>query len=263
MQILVLILFSIGVLLFTIGYLWLLVVMFQKSIWWGISQIILGGLPGVVFLFKEWRLARVPFMIWFFGLLSMGGAGLMGLPLVGGMESASVQQSFETFDQEEQEPTEAGQTVTSADSAQDTGSISSIPPIPREEQEPLEPADAPQDPLAAGDDAEVAQPEQEPATDQPEPSGQAQSATPAISDEQREILQILRRDPAELETAQEIKDYAQTIKRQKELLQEQRETLDTSDEQAVKRYRTLTTLLKERARQLRDRVQALKSGQDS
>lgn len=260
MQILVLILFSIGVLLFAIGYLWLLVVMFQKSIWWGISQIVLGGLPGVVFLFKEWRLARVPFMIWFFGLLSMGGAGLMGLPLVGGMESASVQQSFETFEQEEREPTAADQPATGADAARDSGSISSIPPISPEEREPGdEPGDAP----AAGDDAAAPQPDQEPVAAQPEPGEQARSATPAISGEQRELLQILRRDPAELQTAQEIKDYAQAIKRQKELLREQRDTLDTSDEQAVKRYRTLTTLLKERARQLRDRVRALKSGQDS
>jgi hypothetical protein len=68
------VLIIVGCLAGFIGSLWLLVVMFQTSIWWGVGSFFLPFL-GFIFVVMNWEVSKKPLLLVIFGL----GCLMLGL----------------------------------------------------------------------------------------------------------------------------------------------------------------------------------------
>ena len=69
------VLLFIGVAICLVGGIWLLVVAFQESIWWGIGSLLL-PIVGLIFVILHWQEAKKPFLI------QLGGVAFMILGIV-------------------------------------------------------------------------------------------------------------------------------------------------------------------------------------
>jgi hypothetical protein len=62
-----------GMILTVVGGIWLLVVAFQTSVWWGLGSLLI-PFVGLVFVFMHWQPSKKPFLIYVVGfvLLAIG-----------------------------------------------------------------------------------------------------------------------------------------------------------------------------------------------
>lgn len=76
-----------GILVALIGGIWLLVVTFKESIWWGLGSLFL-PIVGLVFVIMHWQISKKPFLIYLGGIILcvIGAMGIrsdqasMGMP---------------------------------------------------------------------------------------------------------------------------------------------------------------------------------------
>lgn len=60
----------VGMIISLVGGIWLLVVAFKQSIWWGLGSLLIGPVA-LVFTIMHWQVAKKPFLI------SLGGTVLL------------------------------------------------------------------------------------------------------------------------------------------------------------------------------------------
>ena len=72
-------LYWIGVVLALVGFIWLVVVAFKKSVWWGLGTLIV-PFVGLIFAIMNWQTAKTPFLVYLGGvvLCVIGGWSTMG-----------------------------------------------------------------------------------------------------------------------------------------------------------------------------------------
>lgn len=61
-------LFYLGGLVAFIGGIWLLVVAFKQSVWWGLGSLII-PFVGLVFAIMNWQIAKTPFLVYVGGII--------------------------------------------------------------------------------------------------------------------------------------------------------------------------------------------------
>jgi hypothetical protein len=65
-------LLMLGMILGVVGGIWLLVVAFQESIWWGLGSLLL-PIVSLIFVIMHWQVSKKPFLI------SLAGGVLLGI----------------------------------------------------------------------------------------------------------------------------------------------------------------------------------------
>jgi hypothetical protein len=65
-------LFILGMILAVVGGIWLLVVAFQESVWWGLGSLLL-PFVSLIFVIMHWQVSKKPFLI------SLAGGVLLGI----------------------------------------------------------------------------------------------------------------------------------------------------------------------------------------
>jgi len=82
------ILLYLGYLLSIVGWIWLLVVAFKKSVWWGLGSLLI-PFVSLIFAIMNWQVAKKPFLIQLAGVVLcvvayMNSPGLYpGMPAAG------------------------------------------------------------------------------------------------------------------------------------------------------------------------------------
>jgi hypothetical protein len=61
-------LFYLGLVVALVGGIWLLVVTFKKSVWWGLGSLFI-PLVGLIFVIMNWELTKKPFLIYLAGVV--------------------------------------------------------------------------------------------------------------------------------------------------------------------------------------------------
>ena len=69
-------LFYLGGLIALVGAIWLLVVAFQKSIWWGLGSLLI-PFVSLIFVIMHWQVSKKPFLISIAGGVLLGVAAAM------------------------------------------------------------------------------------------------------------------------------------------------------------------------------------------
>jgi hypothetical protein len=74
-------LYYLGMVLGLVGFIWLVVVAFKKSVWWGLGTLIV-PFVGLIFAIMNWQTAKTPFLVYLagvilyvFGAYKMAGSG--------------------------------------------------------------------------------------------------------------------------------------------------------------------------------------------
>jgi len=71
-------LFYLGLVIALIGGIWLLVVTFKKSVWWGLGSLFI-PLVGLIFVIMNWQLTKTPFLVYLAGVVLLV-IGAMNMP---------------------------------------------------------------------------------------------------------------------------------------------------------------------------------------
>jgi len=71
-------LFYLGCVVALIGGIWLLVVTFKKSVWWGLGSLFI-PLVGLIFVIMNWQLTKTPFLVYLAGVVLLV-IGAMNMP---------------------------------------------------------------------------------------------------------------------------------------------------------------------------------------
>ena len=71
-------LFYLGCVVALIGGIWLLVVTYKKSVWWGLGSLFI-PLVGLIFVIMNWQLTKTPFLVYLGGVVLLV-IGAMNMP---------------------------------------------------------------------------------------------------------------------------------------------------------------------------------------
>ena len=75
-----------GGILCIVGGIWLLVVAFKTSVWWGLGSLLI-PVVGIVFAIMHWQAAKTPFLIYLVGVV---------LTVIGVMNSPEISNAMST-----------------------------------------------------------------------------------------------------------------------------------------------------------------------
>ena len=82
------ILLYLGALLMIVGGIWLLVVAFKKSVWWGLGSLLI-PFVSLIFVIMNWQVAKKPFLIQLAGVVLCVVAYMSSPELFSGMPAAA------------------------------------------------------------------------------------------------------------------------------------------------------------------------------
>jgi hypothetical protein len=71
-------LFYLGGIIALVGGIWLLVVAFKQSVWWGLGSLIV-PFVGLIFAIMNWQIAKTPFLVYVGGII-LCVIGAMNMP---------------------------------------------------------------------------------------------------------------------------------------------------------------------------------------
>lgn len=71
-------LYYLGLALLAVGGIWLLVVAFKTSVWWGLGSLLI-PFVAIVFAIMHWQAAKTPFLIYIVGVV-LCVIGVMNMP---------------------------------------------------------------------------------------------------------------------------------------------------------------------------------------